>query len=341
MIMLIISIRPTLLFFPRFWFFLVESLCYLVVHAFTCSRCCVCVIVATKVPHLVPYQLPFGVPTFTHLFSLQLFKYIMSGSSVASLDLDKRCNNRGCRSRPPTEKLISCQNASCGKVFHLRCFQERFKVDTLPLPKLRDDQVICTKACYNKLSNPPRLNWTNDGKDGTDDPDSSERILLDWLMFPGNYNNKWRGKDNKGRKKKHIAMEIAQIINDAGVLVKRDHKQVRNKIQHLERQFREAYDFANTETGAGLMTEDKVVFDEAVMQKCPNYFDVLEIFADRASSKPRATNMDNSLASSESDTESVSSVEEKNNNKKQNGSGSASISSLSNLGKKSFQSTFG
>ena len=134
-------------------------------------------------------------------------------------------------------------------------------------------------------------------------------------------------------------MEIAQVINDAGVLVKRDDKQVRNKIQHLERQFREAYDFANTETGAGLLREDQVVFDDAVMQKCSNYYDLLDIFSDRASSKPRASNMDNSLASSESDSISVSSDEEKSGSKKRNGSRGETISILSHSAKKKQRTT--
>ena len=73
-------------------------------------------------------------------------------------------------------------------------------------------------------------------------------------------------------------MEIAQLINDAGVLVKRDHKQVQNKIQHLEQQFWEAYNFANTETGAGLMREDKVVFDDAVMQNVLTILTYLKFF---------------------------------------------------------------
>lgn len=219
-----------------------------------------------------------------------------------------RCSNRSCPGLGVADVLLPCQNSSCVRMFHLTCFNERFKENW---PKLRDGQVVCTKACYNKLVNPPRLNWTNDGKNGQDDPQSSERILFDWILFPGNYANKWRGKDNKGQKKKQVATDIAKTINDAGVLVPRDDRQVRNKIQHLERQFREAFDFANTETGAGLLEKDVGAFDDAVLQKCPNYFDLLEIFSDRASSKPKATNLDISLASSDSDDNSASTNEEK------------------------------
>jgi hypothetical protein len=39
--------------------------------------------------------------------------------------------------------------------------------------------------------------WSNDGENGMDDPNTSEKILLDWLLVEGNYANKWRGKDSK------------------------------------------------------------------------------------------------------------------------------------------------
>jgi hypothetical protein len=46
-------------------------------------------------------------------------------------------------------------------------------------------------------------NWGNDGAKGPNDPKSSERILLDWLLAGGNYANKWHEKEAKGKKKTH------------------------------------------------------------------------------------------------------------------------------------------
>ena len=114
-------------------------------------------------------------------------------------------------------------------------------------------------------------------------------------------------------------MEIAQLINDSGVLVHRDDKQVRNKIQHLERQFWEAFDFANTETGVGLLETDRGAWDDAVLQRCSHYFDLFDVFADCASSKPNVTNMDISLASSESENISALSDDKKTPVKKRDG----------------------
>jgi hypothetical protein len=161
--------------------------------------------------------------------------------------------------------------------------------------------IVCTKKCHQaiKTSIIRKPTWSNDGVGGHDDPQSSERILLDWILTPGNYTNKWRGKDNKGINKRQVAAMIADLINKAGVVVERDAKQVINKIQHLERQFRDAYDFCNTETGQGLQENDPQGFDDAVRKICPYYFDLEDIFGDRASTQPKVLFTDN-LDSSDS-----------------------------------------
>ena len=165
------------------------------------------------------------------------------------------------------------------------------------MPKLKDGQVVCTKLCYKKVAKPPKLTWCTDGSNGPMDPQSSERILLDWLLVPGNYMIKWRGKNNGGQTKKKVTADIARLINDAGVRVLRDDKQVQNKVQHFEQQFRAAYDFANTETGQGLQSNDKNSFDDAVRGQ---YFDLFDVFHDRASSKPSCQNLAG-LSSSDED----------------------------------------
>ena len=71
-----------------------------------------------------------------------------------------------------------------------------------------------------------------------------------------------------------------------------------NKISHIEKAFSAAHDFANTETGQGLKENDTGEFDDAVRRKCLYYFDLLEIFGDRASAKPKVTSLDN-LSSSD------------------------------------------
>jgi hypothetical protein len=130
---------------------------------------------------------------------------------------------------------------------------------------------------------------------------NSEAILILWLTTPGNY-SRYRGgnKKNGGKGKIQYAEEIARKINAAGVRVKRDAVKVKSKIEHIESCFRSAHDFAFTETGAGLKEKDDATdFNEAVLKKCPWYFDLLPIFQDRASAKPKMTSDELDLSDSD------------------------------------------
>jgi hypothetical protein len=226
-----------------------------------------------------------------------------------------KCNRRGCTITEET--VYKCPGSKCDKSLHLSCFQKLHgNKDWFVMVK---SGVVCTKKCHVaiKSSASRKPTWSNDGAEGPDDPQCSERILMDWILTPGNYANKWRGKDNKGVNKKQMAALIADSINKAGVVVERDAKQVLNKIQHLERQFREAYDFSNTETGQGLQEGDPAGFDAAVRKYCNYYFDLLDIFGDRASTQPKLLSIDNldssSLASSNASSDGSSNVDDGDN----------------------------
>ena len=64
------------------------------------------------------------------------------------------------------------------------------------------------------------------------------------------------------------------------------------------------HDFANTETGAGMQKNDTSSFKEAMLKKCPWYFDLLDVFKDQALASPQITNESsmNLLHSDESST---------------------------------------
>jgi hypothetical protein len=201
------------------------------------------------------------------------------------------------------EEAISCVVTTCKKTMHptcMECFVDKAVAAAWLDRETLGKTIVCSKTCYSKhiALSKRKPTWSNDGEKGPDDPNTSEKILLDWLLEEGNYANKWRGKDSKGRTKKQIAGELASLINAAKVRVKRDDKQVMNKISHIEKSFRCAHDFANTETGQGLKENDPSAFDEAVKGKCIFYFDLLEIFGDRASATPKALSSGN-LDSSE------------------------------------------
>jgi ribosomal protein L2 len=70
------------------------------------------------------------------------------------------------------------------------------------------------------------------------------------------------GKNNSGKRKIQYAEEIAKKINDASVRVKQDKDKVKAKISHIEDCFRSAYDWANTENGAGMKENDESTFKD-------------------------------------------------------------------------------
>ena len=200
--------------------------------------------------------------------------------------------------------------------------------------------VVCTKKCYNKVAKtlpsapstqdlpltvparvaalaakastvPPsvpglgtvpdnvRLAWNKDGKNGPDDPNHSESILIAWLTTHRNY-ERFRGTGNNGLCKINFADTIANSMNKAGVRKVRTGKDVLNKIEYVEKSFRLAHDWSHTETGEGLRENDKGSYEEALLKKCPWYFDLIDIFQDRANARPNFT-MDEMFSSFESD----------------------------------------
>lgn len=219
-----------------------------------------------------------------------------------------KCARRGCRA-PEGEQLLFCKSVNCRKLFHLSCYEERYGEKNWD-ETIGHGNVVCTKACFDKVKSisARKLTWKDDGKNGPEDPNNSEKLLLDWLLKAGNYSLKWKGKKNGGKTKTQIAEMIATTINSTGVKEPRNAKQIMNKIEHLERQFKAAHDFANTETGAGLEENDIGSFDEAVQKHCSMYYDLLPIMGERASAKPKALSHDG-LESSE-DEATVAEVED-------------------------------
>mmetsp|Transcript_3947 Transcript_3947/g.7586 ORF Transcript_3947/g.7586 Transcript_3947/m.7586 type:complete len:324 (-) Transcript_3947:308-1279(-) len=228
-----------------------------------------------------------------------------AGASTSVPDNTTKCSYKKC-TLTTSDDAPSCVGPNCNKKIHMSCFDIiHSKLSWLNKEEVGDGIVVCGKTCWTKYKavQSRKPTWANDGKDGPSDPMTSETILLDWLMDEENYSKKWHGKDSKGKKKKHVAAEIAQLMNVAKVKVHRDAKQVANKIAHIEKSFRCAHDFANSETGQGLKESDCGVFEDAVRKKCPFYHDILDIFGDRASAKPKATSVGNLESSDEENDE--------------------------------------
>lgn len=210
---------------------------------------------------------------------------------------NEKCSFRSCKVKG-AEKL-ECAASECAKLCHVMCFQGLL-LQKLNLPPLPDGRIACTKKCYTKAQKElggggqdqeggRSGKWDSDGKNGPEDRHTSIRILLDWWTTEGNY-SKFCGKHNEGIKKKQYAETLANKMSEE-TISKRDSKNALNKIQHIEKKWREAHNFATSETGAGIQESDgATTFENLVKAKCPHYYELLEIMQDRASSAPKVTN---------------------------------------------------
>jgi len=212
-----------------------------------------------------------------------------------------RCNIRGCRLRGAD--LVQCAAEGCSKLVHLMCFQGIIlqAAKGNPLPDLPDGKITCTKACYTKttkalvsgqvsgVGDVTRGTWTTDGKFGPKDPKTSMKILLDWLLHEGNY-TRYCGKDNNGVKKQDFAQFLVDEMKTETNST-RNAKQVMSKIAHIESAFREAHNFATSETGAGQQEKHgDATFQDFVRKKCPYYYELCPIMSDRSGTEPVFTN---------------------------------------------------
>ena len=213
---------------------------------------------------------------------------LSSSQDNKNKNVTTRCVRRGCKD--VTTPTIECGNEKCTRQMHIACFKQLYV--SKGYNKLDEGAIACTKKCYERqvmksqaFQNPC---WQTDGCEGCNNPNNLEKLLLTWLITKPNY-HQFRGKGNNGKTKKQFAEEIASLLNDSGVTVRRDAKQVLNKIKHMESLFRKAYDFSNRETGAGILeSQGKMAFQETVIMICPFYYDLEEVMADRAAAKPKA-----------------------------------------------------
>jgi len=215
--------------------------------------------------------------------------------STAALLSNKRekCTIVGCPKLH--EGLHTCSGPGCDRQVHIACFTRKVQ------PKLQEDVdlgdsslAFCTKSCfvkYQKYSDKSNLGWNQDGKNGIDDPMHSERVIVDWFGIEGNYNF-FRSGTGGMTKKKIIEQRIKPLLKSRGVLVERTTKEIWNKIEWIESKMRAAISWSEA-TGQGVKEDDgEVRYNDLLRSRFLYYFDLYEVFIDRAGMKPKATTDD-------------------------------------------------
>ena len=129
-------------------------------------------------------------------------------------------------------------------------------------------KIACSVKCHRKCHQrffvdiqARNVSWNKDGKNGPNDPNNSEAILLKWLTEPGNY-AKFRSPP-AGKSKQAFCESIARKLKDAEVVKDRDAAAVKSKIENIEAMFKACHDWAN-ETGQGVLERDAAIaFEDA------------------------------------------------------------------------------
>ena len=120
------------------------------------------------------------------------------------------------------------------------------------------------------------------------------------------------GKNNEGTKKSQYALQIAALINAKNMKVNRTAKDVINKIQYLEKSFKNAWEYANSVTRAGVREDDPETSEAKLEEKCYYYMDLLPIMGDQSGNNPGVNS--NLLDHSSKDEEELEDLQEPSEN---------------------------
>ena len=182
-------------------------------------------------------------------------------------DKKEKCQGKGCPGLPPSEHTptIECALDECTKRVHRVCYEKQLSKSSVARNPI-GEFVFCNLGHHDKFvkcHSEMELTWTNDGKDGTDDPKTSQFYLVEWLSSEENYQ---RYRDPPGSLTKlKVCEEIASMLSSKGTKNTWKGENVYNKIQHIEQKMKSCHDgFAGTKTGHGLKESDPMGYDDKV-----------------------------------------------------------------------------
>ena len=100
----------------------------------------------------------------------------------------------------------------------------------------------CTKKCHGEIckvynvKDDWKMAWNCDGKEGEDDLNNSDNLLIEWVTTEGNYSKFSNGKTGMGgSRKKDVGNQIVDMINNNSMRKIHTGKQVQSKSRILRK----------------------------------------------------------------------------------------------------------
>ena len=206
----------------------------------------------------------------------------------------KRCTNH-------CQDLLNCWNEDCANAIHGNCCKLLLDHHDIPADERPPGEVFCKKTCWNAFVAHEKRQKRAAKKAEKDSAESNKKKhkvpweqdgsmapLMDWLTTEGNY-AAYSGatKSNNGTSKAAFHKQIAITIKEKVPDSEWDAKDVENKVNLLEAQFRKASDWKNC-TGQGI--DDPGSVEEYLKKLCRYYNELEPVMGDRPNAKPLFTN---------------------------------------------------
>ncbi|CAB9531800.1 expressed unknown protein [Seminavis robusta] len=207
------------------------------------------------------------------------------------------CKAKKCKK---IEDLEPCWNEACQNHMHATCNKMLLDFNNIPpeqRPAEEDHIFFCGKRCYNKWwkQEQSKSDGTKKQKYVTWEEDGSQQILLNWITTVDNYSKYCGSTENNGTSKAQYHRIISElIVKQTNGQSQKTARDVANKIQKLEAQFRKASDWLNC-TGAGLETGPGNISVYVKEKLCPFYYELECVMGDRPNAQPLATNEDDDI----------------------------------------------
>ncbi|CAB9529855.1 unknown protein [Seminavis robusta] len=161
------------------------------------------------------------------------------------------------------EDLEPCWNEACQHHTHATCCKLLLDFNNIPAeqrPAQEDDIYFCGKRCYNKWWKQEQEQSKLPAADKkqkyvTWEEDGSQQVLMDWITTADNYSKYCGSTENNGTSKVQYHRIVSELIAEkTDGQSQRSAKDVGNKIQKLEAQFRKASDWMSNTAAVGTST---------------------------------------------------------------------------------------